>query len=86
MSSRSGAEIREALAEGHAVSWGFNPQEKRVVLKLPSSLGGATHILCIAGSYTFTARRPAVEAAPPASHDAVNTATVTNDAAAGQLG
>jgi hypothetical protein len=58
MSSRSGAEIREALLGGQPVSWGFNPQEKRVVLKLPEILGGETHILCIAGSYTFTAVSP----------------------------
>jgi len=58
MVSRSGDEIREALFSGKSVSWGFNPQEKRVVLKLPPSLGGETHILCIAGGYTFTARAP----------------------------
>jgi hypothetical protein len=56
MVSRSGGEVRDALFAGRPVSWGFNPQERRVVLTLPSSLGGETHILCIAGSYTFTAR------------------------------
>jgi hypothetical protein len=64
MVSRSGDVVRDALLAGRPVSWGFNPLEKRVVLTLPSSLGGATHILCIAGSYTFTARSAAgVEAA-----------------------
>ena len=58
MSSRSGSEVREALFSGKSVSWGFNPHEKRVVLKLPPLLGGETQILCIAGGYTFTARTP----------------------------
>jgi hypothetical protein len=58
MVSRSGDEVRDALFAGQSVSWGFNPKEKRVVLTLPSSLGGETHILCIAGHYTFTARSP----------------------------
>jgi hypothetical protein len=40
------------------VSWGFNPQEKRVELTLPESLGGETQVLCIAGSYTFTLADP----------------------------
>lgn len=48
----------EALLKGQPVSWGFNPQEKRVVLTLPESLGGETHVLCIAGSYTFTLADP----------------------------
>ncbi|HYL99027.1 MAG TPA: hypothetical protein VEZ90_08750 [Blastocatellia bacterium] len=54
MSSRSGAEVRDALLNGQPVSWGFNPTEKRVVLTLPQALGGETHILCIKGFYTFT--------------------------------
>jgi hypothetical protein len=56
MSSRSGAEVREALFNGQPVSWGFNPKEKRVVLTFPKALGGETYILCIAGYYTFVAR------------------------------
>jgi hypothetical protein len=58
MSSRSGAEVRKALLSGTPVTWGFNPKEKRVELTLPESLGGSTHILCIAGSYTFTINEP----------------------------
>ena len=53
MSSRSGAEVYDALLRGEPVSWGFNPTEKRVVLTFPKFLGGQTYILCIAGSYTF---------------------------------
>ena len=44
------------------VSWGFNPEEKRIDVKLPERLGGGTYELCIAGSYTFrvaTDRLPA---------------------------
>ena len=55
MSSRSGAEVYDALLKGEPVSWGFNPTEKRVVLTFPKFLGGETYILCIAGSYTFVA-------------------------------
>jgi hypothetical protein len=36
------------------VSWNFNPQEKRVELTLPDSLGGETHLVSLAGSYTLT--------------------------------
>jgi hypothetical protein len=53
--SRSGAEIHAALRAGESVSWNFNPTEKRVVLVLPETLGGESHTLCLAGSYTFTA-------------------------------
>ena len=55
MSSRSGAEIRDAFLSGEPISWGFNPQEKRVELTLPASLGGGTQVLCIAGFYTLKA-------------------------------
>ena len=58
MSARSGAEVFEALLRGQPVSWGFNPLEKRVLLTLPESLGGGTHVLCIAGHYTFTLADP----------------------------
>lgn len=58
MSSRSGVEVFEALLNGQPVSWGFNPQEKRVDLTLPEALGGETHVLCIAGYYTFTLTAP----------------------------
>lgn len=61
MSSRSGAEVHEALLNSQPVSWGFNPKEKRVVLTLPESFGGETHVLCIAGSYTFKGRAAASE-------------------------
>jgi hypothetical protein len=53
--SRSGEEIHAALLAGEPVSWNFNPTEKRVVLELPKSLGGESQLLCLAGSYTFTA-------------------------------
>jgi hypothetical protein len=56
MSSRSGAEVYESLLKGEPVSWGFNPQEKRVILTFPKMLGGETYILCIAGYYTFVAK------------------------------
>jgi len=56
MSSRSGAEVRDALFNGRPVSWGFNPKEKRVILTFPKVLGGETYVLCIAGYYTFVAR------------------------------
>jgi len=62
MSSRSGAEIHDALFNGAPVSWGFNPKERRVVLTLPELLGGRTHVLCIAGSYTFRIACPALPA------------------------
>ena len=55
MSSRSGAEVRDAFLSGEAISWGFNPKEKRVELTLPASLGGGTQVLCIAGFYTLKA-------------------------------
>ena len=61
--SRSGAEICAALLNGEPVSWNFNPEEKRVVLVLPKALGGHSHLLCLAGSYTFTAV-PATQASP----------------------
>jgi len=56
MSSRSGAEVRDALFNGRPVSWGFNPKERRVILTFPKVLGGETYVLCIAGYYTFVAR------------------------------
>lgn len=62
MSSRSGAEIRDALFNGVPVSWGFNPKERRVVLTLPEILGGRTQVLCISGSYTFRIARPPIPA------------------------
>ena len=54
LSAGSGPEIRKLLAEGHPVSWHFNPQEKRVSMTLPAGLGGATHELSLSGSYTLT--------------------------------
>src|ERR1700752_3719982 len=56
MSSRSGAEVRDALFNGRPVSWGFNPKERRVILQFPKVLGGEKYVLCIAGYYTFVAR------------------------------
>ena len=53
--SCSGSEIQEALLNGQSMSWNFNPTEKRVDLTLPEALGGGTHVLCLAGYYTFTA-------------------------------
>ncbi|HKR50709.1 MAG TPA: hypothetical protein VJT72_14240, partial [Pseudonocardiaceae bacterium] len=50
----SADQIREALRNGKSVSWNFNPKEKRVDLTLPESLGGETHVLSLAGSYTLT--------------------------------
>jgi hypothetical protein len=58
-SSRSAVEVKQALISGEPVTWNFNPTEKRVVLKLPEELGGESHILCLAGSYTLTAAIPA---------------------------
>jgi len=57
-SGASGTEVFEALLSGQPVTWGFNPKERRIDLTLPESLGGATHVLCIAGSYTFTLADP----------------------------
>jgi hypothetical protein len=54
--SRSGEEIRKALRRGEPMTWMFNPTEKRVVLVMPESLGGQSHLLCLVGSYTFTAK------------------------------
>jgi hypothetical protein len=54
--SRSGEEIRTALRRGEPMTWKFNPTEKRVVLVMPEMLGGQSHLLCLAGSYTFTAK------------------------------
>ena len=56
MSSRSGAEVRDALFNGRPISWGFNPEERRVILTFPKVLGGETYVLCIAGYYTFVGR------------------------------
>jgi len=64
MSSRSGAEVREALFSGKPVSWGFNPKEKRVILTFPKALGGETYVLCISGYYTFVAQTPVKEFSP----------------------
>ena len=64
----SGEEIRKALREGQAVSWNFNPEEKRVAVTLPQALGGYSHLLCLAGSYTFAAadaRRDTATASEP---------------------
>jgi hypothetical protein len=52
--SQSRDQIQMALCTGRAVSWGFNPTERRVDLTLPKALGGTSHVLCIAGSYTLT--------------------------------
>jgi hypothetical protein len=53
--SRSALEVKDALVRGEPVTWNFNPAERRVVLKLPDDLGGETHVLCLAGSYTLAA-------------------------------
>jgi hypothetical protein len=53
--SRTAVEVKQALIRGEPVTWNFNPTEKRVVLRLPEELGGQSHILCLAGSYTLTA-------------------------------
>ena len=65
--SRSGSEICAALLNGEPVSWNFNPEEKRVVLVLPEALGGHSHLLCLAGSYTFTAATAARTVSMPAA-------------------
>jgi len=54
LNTQSGEEIRAALFDGQPVTWNFNPEEKRVDLTLPESLGGETQVLCLSGSYTFT--------------------------------
>jgi hypothetical protein len=56
MGAGSGEEIRAALRNGKSVSWNFNPAEPRVELTLPQALGGETHLLSLAGSYTLTAQ------------------------------
>ena len=56
--SRSGAEIREDLRSGSAVSWRFTPGEKRLSLTLPPVFGGKTHEVCLTGGYTFVAVQP----------------------------
>jgi hypothetical protein len=55
--SRSGAQIRDALANGAPVSWQFNPAEKRLALSLPEELGGRTYEVCLRGGYTFIPAR-----------------------------
>jgi hypothetical protein len=52
---RSALEVKQALIMGEPVTWNFNPTEKRVIIKLPEELGGASHTVCLAGSYTLTA-------------------------------
>ena len=54
--SQSGEKIKAALRRGEPMTWMFNPTEKRVVLVLPETLGGHSHLLCLVGSYTFTAK------------------------------
>jgi hypothetical protein len=52
--SRSGADLRDDLANGVPVSWQFSPEEKRLALSLPPELGGRTYEVCLRGGYTFT--------------------------------
>jgi hypothetical protein len=54
--SLSGDDIKAALRRGEPMTWKFNPTEKRVVLVMPEMLGGQSHLLCLVGSYTFTAK------------------------------
>ncbi len=66
--SGSGEEIKESLRNGKSVSWNFNPAEPRVELTLPQALGGETHLLSLAGSYTLTvAQADADVSSPPAA-------------------
>jgi hypothetical protein len=51
--SRSGAEIREALTQGQAVSWHFTPDQKRLCFSLPQAFGGRSYEVCVKGGYTF---------------------------------
>jgi hypothetical protein len=59
--SRSGAQVRDDLAEGRPVTWQFSPGERRLALSLPKELGGHTYEVCLQGGYTFT-RVPAADA------------------------
>jgi hypothetical protein len=61
-SSRSGAQIREALQNGEFISWRFTADEKRLSITLPQHFGGKTHELCLVGGYTF-APEPIAQAA-----------------------
>jgi hypothetical protein len=56
--SRSAVQVKDSLVRGEPVTWNFNPAERRVVLQLAEELGGETHELCLAGSYTLTAAIP----------------------------
>jgi hypothetical protein len=56
-SSRSALEIKDALIAGEPVTWNFNPTEKRVIITLPEELGGQSHTVCLAGSYTLAAAK-----------------------------
>jgi len=60
--SRSGAEVREALENGAAVNWQFDPNERRLSFTLPKEFGGRTHEVCVTGGYTFTPISRAVAA------------------------
>jgi hypothetical protein len=55
--SASCGDVQALLEAGERVTFNFNPQEKRVDLVLPETLGGGSHEMSIAGSYTL-ARRP----------------------------
>jgi hypothetical protein len=55
--SRSGAQIRDDLANGEPVTWQFSPGEKRLSLSLPDELGGRTYEVCLQGGYTFVLTR-----------------------------
>jgi len=55
--SASCGDVQALLAAGERVTFNFNPQEKRVDLVLPETLGGGSHELSIAGSYTLARRR-----------------------------
>lgn len=57
MGSRSGAQIRDDLANGEPVTWEFSPGEKRLSLSLPDELGGRTYEVCLQGGYTFVLTR-----------------------------
>jgi len=53
MDSRSGANVRQALLNGEAVTWRFAPHQKRLMFTLPKTFGARTYEVRLNGGYTF---------------------------------
>jgi hypothetical protein len=51
---RSGAEIRAEFESGSPVSWRLNRDQARLLVTLPTDLGGWTYEVALDGGYTFT--------------------------------